>query len=175
MTPDALIDALLEREGGFRAAKKRPDGSFDPPTNYGITATTWGGYRQLNRPATVAEVKAITREQAVAFYQRELAQSPFGRVVYAPLQAQLFDFGENSGTARAIRWLQRVLRVPVTGVMDERTTTALAVLPQFLVHEALIGARVRMIRGAVTDGSIDASDEAGLLNRALAFTEIRTE
>lgn len=174
MTESSLVTALLQREGGFRPAKQRPNGTWDPPTNFGITATTWGRYRQLGRQATVAEVQAITREQAAAFYAYEIANSPFRTVTYPPLFEQLYDFGENSGTARATRWLQRVLRVPVTGRVDERTLTALQAYPPFLVHEALIGARVRMIRGAVKDGSIDASDEDGLLNRALSFTEIRT-
>jgi hypothetical protein len=61
----------------------------------------------------------------------------------------------------------------VTSQMDDRTLTALQGVPQYLVHEALITARVRMIRGAVKDGTIDSSDEDGLINRALSFSEVR--
>lgn len=169
MTSDQLIDGLLTREGGFRNVAGDRGGA----TNYGITAATWGRYKRLGREATIAEVKAITREQAVAFYRGELARSPFAGITYEPLFVQLFDFGENSGTARAMRWLQRVLRVPVTGVLDDRTQVALRAVPNYLVHEALIGARCRMLVKTVDADGIARSDEHGLLERAVSFSELQ--
>lgn len=173
MTNADIVNGILQREGGYRNLP----GDGGGPTNFGITAVTWGEYRKLGRAATEAEVQAIDVEQATIFYLKEIAASPFTAdhgVSYEPLFVQLTDFAENSGQERAIRWLQRLLRIPVTGKMDDRTRISLVTTPQYLVHEALIAIRVKMIRGAVVEGKIAKRDESGLINRALSFSEIRS-
>jgi lysozyme family protein len=168
MTDDDLIAATLIREGGYR---NKP-GDAGGPTNFGITAASWGRYLGLIGPATPDEVEAITREQAVAFYRTALEHSAFRPITYLPLRVQLWDFGVNSGEALAIRWLQRVVQVPVTGVLDDRTLRAVASAPPFLLNEALVGARARMIRGAARAGTIPIDDQDGLLDRAFRFSQI---
>ena len=118
MTDADVIDALLLREGGYQDDPKDPGNAGGGATSFGITSATWGTYRRLGRPATKDEIRAITRDQAVVFYQTLLQASPFHAITYEPLKVQLEDFGVNSGNALAIRWLQRVLRVPVTSAMD---------------------------------------------------------
>lgn len=174
MTDDELIEDLLDREQGYQEDPRDAGNTGGGATKWGITAKAWGTYRRLGRHATKKEILAITRDQAVAFYRTvHVAESPFRDIRYEPLRVQLIDFGVNSGPARAIRWLQRVLRVPVTGQMDDQTWSALAAYPHFLVHEALIGARSRMVVRSVEDGTIDRAHEHGLLVRAVGFSEIR--
>lgn len=172
MTTDMLIAGILDREGGYTADTADAGNANGGATNFGITSRTWGAYRGLNRPATRAEIKAITRDEAVAFYaKRYVEQSPFASVAYEPLKVQLIDFGINSGNARAVRWLQRTLNVPVTGIMDERTRTAVNLYPGWLVNRALACARLWMVDQATDHGDIDKKFEEGLESRALSFAE----
>lgn len=168
MTTLEMIDALLQREGGF----SNQVGDRGHATNFGITALRWGQTQNLGRPATIAEMQAITRDQAVAFYQGEFQRSPFTAVKDETLRVALFDFGENSGPARAIRWLQRAIGLPVTGVMDAATRAAVSAHPPQLVVNALTAARVAMIMAAIDAGTIPKEDERGLLRRAVSLAEL---
>ncbi len=168
MTPDDLINELLEREGGYRNVI----GDRGGPTAFGISSPTWGTYKGMGRPATADEIKAITRDQAVAFYKGEFARLPWSSVADSRLQAQLWDFSQNSGEARTVRYLQLVLGVPVDGIFGERTRAALQVQPITLVNEALVAARCCLIVRGVRDGAIPKTDLMGLCLRALSFSAI---
>jgi lysozyme family protein len=167
MTEAQLIVSTLEREGGFVNNPADKQGA----TNFGITARAWGIYKGLGRPATIAEVQAITSVQATAFYQQQLGQSVFKSVAYEALRVQLFDYGVNSGTARATRWLQRVLDVPVTSLMDGPTTLALQRDRGPLVNRGLVAARLTMIDQICKDDPSQEVFRAGWTTRALSFGE----
>jgi lysozyme family protein len=178
-TDERLLDAVLEREGGFRAAVRRPDGSVDPDTNMGITAPVLGAWHGWNRHATVAELKAMPVETARAIYHKKYIGAPGfteTAVPFEPLREQLIDYGINSGPALAVRWLQRVLRqvrpeVGVTGLLDAPTRTALRECRGYLpwVHDAFVAARAYMIDRAVDSGRMRKQDEEGVESRALSF------
>jgi lysozyme family protein len=164
MTTDDLLGAILAREGGFVDSSVDKGGA----TNYGITATTLGVYRRLNRQATVAEVRAMKPDEARAIYRAQYC-APFECVPFDALKAQLCDFGVNSGVMTAIRTLQKVLGVPMDGVLGDRTRTALAVMPQHIVNDALVGARIGLL-SAIVDR--DASQQVylhGWVKRAVSF------
>lgn len=188
MTPDEIIDAELAREGGWRDAKQRPDGSWDPPTNFGITLPVLAAWRRkvATTPiskVTEADLRLLDKETAGEIYEEAYILDPgFSQVniPFEPLRVQLIDYGINSGPARAVRWLQRCLRRPIiSGVMDGATIYALQQLTfrdmigiemLALVNDALVAARCEMIREAIAAGKIDKSDELGLLRRAVSFT-----
>lgn len=168
MDTDRFINDLIEREGGYVDHPSDKGGA----TNFGITAGAWGQYRRMGRPATRAEVRAITREDAVEFYRsRYVLTSPFNAVAYEPLRCQLIDFAVLSGQARATRWLQRVLGIPVTGEIDDRTKVALTRDRGALINSALVAARVQMFSGIVKDDPTQAVFLKGWLNRAVSFME----
>lgn len=172
MTTEVLIDGILQREGGYQEDKADRGNANGGATNFGITSVAWGEFKRLGRPATRAEVRAITKDEARAFYlMRYVAHSPFAGVKYEPLRVALIDFGINSGDERAIRWLQRALNLPVTGKMDERTTHAVSIYPGFLVNRALAAARLYMI-DSFTDSHLEQKPvEEGLESRALSLAE----
>lgn len=170
MTVDELIDGVLAREGGYQERASDPGNANGGSTNFGITAKSWGIYRGFGRQATRAEVKAITRLQAAEFYRRQyIDNSPFSVVAYDPLRAQLVDFSINSGQERAIRWLQRVLQVPTTGRVDDRTKTAVNLYPGFLVNNALVAARAFMVDKWADADKARKPEEEGVESRALSF------
>lgn len=170
MTELELINDLLTREDGYQQDPADRGNAGGGATNWGITARTWGLYKALGRQATRAEIKAITREQAVEFYQGDLRKSPFTRLVaFEPLRVQLFDFAINSGQERAIRWLQRAIGVPVSSTLDERTLAAIAAYPGRLTNNALVAARLKMIDGWTDDDRSQKPLEEGVESRALSF------
>lgn len=179
MTEAELIDGVLKREGLFREAVQRPDGTWDPMTFRGITATTLGEWRQLGRQATREELLGMPIEETRLIYRRLYVEGPgfiSEQVPFEALRETLIDFGINSGQARATRYLQRAVRVEVTGVMDRRTVAWLHDHRGFLwlVNDTLCAARLQMISGAVKAGTIRKQDKNGLMTRALGFVLTRS-
>lgn len=182
MTEDEILDGLIDREGGFRPQTRRPDGTIDPDTMYGVTAPVLGNWRGLTRPASRTEILALQKPEAKEiFYSRYILQPGFTKqnIRYEPLRVQLIDFGVNSGPERALRWLQRVMQVPATGVLDARTEEAFRdllgdwggyrdTIPR-LLNDALVAARCYMIDRAVDTGTMRKADEEGVESRALSF------
>jgi lysozyme family protein len=98
----ALIDALIEREGGF------VDNSADKggPTCFGITQAVAraNGY--------AGPMRQLPREEAAAIYRRLYWLRPrFDAVAERSerIAAELFDTGVNMGPAVAVTFLQRAL------------------------------------------------------------------
>ena len=99
---DALVDGLVEREGGYVADSADAGG----PTRFGITEAVAraNGYRGLMRE--------LPREEAAAIYKRLYWLRPrFDEVAEraARIAAELFDTGANMGPAVAVTFLQRAL------------------------------------------------------------------
>lgn len=181
-----ILDDLLAREGGWRDQVTRPDGSVDPATHRGITLLTLKYYREryLGTPrseTTEADLRALTDAEARQIYAILYVQEPGfteANIPFEPLRVQLVDFGVNSGSERAIRWLQRVLRLEPTGRMDGLTRVRLETLRDHplgervllpLVNDALVAARSYMIDALVDGGQMRKADEEGVESRALSF------
>jgi lysozyme family protein len=98
----ALIDALIDREGGYVNNPADKGG----PTCFGITEAVARaqGYR--------GAMRQLPREEAVAIYTRLYWTRPALDQIAARsarLAAELFDTGVNMGPAVAITFLQRAL------------------------------------------------------------------
>jgi len=179
MTTDDILDGILTREAGWRDAQTRPDGTVDPPTNRGITLPTLqqtGHLLGLQPPILLDDLKQLDAGGARTIYVAVYMDAPgftIGNVPFEPLRVQLIDFGINSGPERAIRWLQRVLRIPVTGVMDVALVNCLKSYTQVhtlaIVNDALVAARSYMIDQLVDHGQLRKQDEEGVESRALSF------
>lgn len=170
MTFDQIVEGVFDKEGRVYAEPPHID---QPTAPGGLTLPVLSAY--LGRQASLVELRALTVATArpvVAWQlQRYLAQTGMAAIAFEPLRLQLLDFGYNSGAALAIRWLQRVLRVPRTSVLDAPTMAAIAAADPFLVHQALIGARCQMVFGATRPGgSIEHTFEDGLEARTLSFS-----
>jgi len=108
---DTLIDALIEREGGYVNHPAEKGG----PTCFGITeavarAHGYGG-----------AMRQLPRADAAAIYRRVYWQRPrFDEIAKRSKQlaAELFDTGVNMGPAVAITFLQRALTALNRGGKD---------------------------------------------------------
>jgi lysozyme family protein len=112
---------------------------------------------------------APTEAQARAIYQSKYVDQPgFNKITDPQLQAQLVDYGVNSGPMIAIQKLQAILEVPVDGVLGPATLVAIAAstLP---LNNLLVVARIRMISKLVQAKPSDLKYLSGWLNRSLEF------
>lgn len=102
-----IAEEIVAREGGFVNDPDDPGGA----TNHGVTIHT---LRRLgidvNRDTRidVADVKALTRAQAVEIYLEHYFKAPGIAGLPEPLQASVFDMQVNAG-ANAVKILQRLL------------------------------------------------------------------
>ena len=84
-------------------------------TNWGISAAS---YPQL-------DIRGLTQAQAEAIYARDYwDRAGCGRLP-PPLALLVFDAAVNNGVGRALGWLQAVLGVARTGVIDPETIAAI--------------------------------------------------
>jgi lysozyme family protein len=99
---DQLIDALIDREGGYANNPADKGG----PTNFGITEAVARAH------GYAGPMRQLPREEAVTIYKRLYWLRPhFDDVAKrsARLAAELFDTGANMGPAVAATFLQRAL------------------------------------------------------------------
>lgn len=172
MTEADLVESIFVKEGVVYGDETTHPPIDQPTGPGGITLPTLSEF--FGRPATVSELKSLTKTSATPIVRWKLAQIARRTGLYAiafePLRLQMVDFSYNSGPGLAIRWLQRVLRVPRTSRMDAVTVEAVSLADGFLVNQALVAARVEMIALAVDSGKISKIFEQGLENRALTFS-----
>jgi lysozyme family protein len=111
MTVDQLIDAVLNREGGF----------VDHPADRG-GATNFGITEQVARAhGYQGKMRDLPREVAKAIYRSMYWQRPgFDQVAtrMPDLAAELFDGGVNMGPKTLATFLQRALNVLNRGAFD---------------------------------------------------------
>lgn len=108
---DALIDAVLDREGGYVNHPADRGGA----TRFGITEAV------ARANGFVGDMRAFSRPAAIAIYRRLYWTRPgFDRVAErAPrVAAELFDTGVNMGPAVAAGFLQRALNALNRGASD---------------------------------------------------------
>lgn len=92
---DAALAFTLRYEGGFVNNPRDPGGA----TNLGITQRTLSAWRR--RPVSVAEVRALTRDEAAAIYKALYWDHIHGDALPGGVDLMLFDIAVNMGVGRA--------------------------------------------------------------------------
>lgn len=121
------LDLMFGHEGGYVNVKSDRGG----PTKYGITHKTLAAARGV-ASVTAAQVKAMTREEAVEIYRRSYWSQSGGDLLPSGLDYAAFDFGVNSGPQTAVKKLQIVLQAKkvysgaIDGHIGEQTLAAVA-------------------------------------------------
>lgn len=120
---DRCLGVILQAEGGYVDDPRDPGGA----TNFGITRGTLGHW--LGRPATIADVQAMTRETAATIYEHQYWRVTGCDQLPAGVDLMTFDCAVNQGTAIAGRFLQQACGVSVDGIVGPRTIQAAQLKP----------------------------------------------
>lgn len=120
-TVEEITAEIIKREGGYVNDPDDPGG----PTKYGVTIGTLRGIRGS---ASIADVKALTVDDAMEIYQRYYFERPKINLLPSELQSTVYDMYVNSGS-NAIKILQRILNefgesVSVDGALGPQSIEA---------------------------------------------------
>jgi lysozyme family protein len=115
---DRAFAEVIKYEGGYVNHPKDPGG----PTKFGITQATLSQW--FGRAATIAEVRALTKEAVKPIYKRRFWDVIRGDELPGGVDFATFDFAVNSGVSRAARYLQSVVGVKQDGQIGPATIAA---------------------------------------------------
>lgn len=93
------------------------------------------------------DIKNLTIEQAKEIYKRDYWDRCKCAFMPDALSIALYDFAVNSGTKRAIRYLQRALGVTVDGYIGNQTIGACNRVPTKYVLHKFINYRLEFLMG----------------------------
>lgn len=156
-TPADEISKVIKREGPETNDPVDKGGR----TKYGISEATNPDLWKDGPPT-----EAQSRER----YEQRYVKGPrFDQIKDSRLQAQLIDFGVNSGPMVAIKKLQEILHVPVDGILGPQTLVLANAGQSADTNNKLVAARVKMIGRIVQNNPSQLKFLSGWLNRALEF------
>ena len=118
MSFQACLPIILHSEGGFVNNPSDPGGA----TNLGITIGTLSSW--LGRPATVADVQALTPQTVAPIYQANYWNKTSCDSWDAGVDLMVFDEAVNQGPGRAVMTLQTALGVTADGAAGPATIAA---------------------------------------------------
>jgi lysozyme family protein len=140
-TYNEAINQVYKDEGGY----SNDAGDAGGPTMYGITI--WDARKYWKANATADDVRSMPKSVAADIYEQHYAhplaydQLPPG-VDYAVL-----DYGINSGIGRAPKVLQRIVGVPVDGIMGPATIAAANKYDPVKLINSIYDERIAFLKG----------------------------
>lgn len=140
----ACLNFTFKYEGGYVNHPNDPGG----PTNFGITQRVLAGWR--GHPVTAADVKNMLRSEAGDIYRANYWRAVRGDDLPAGVDLVVWDYGVNSGPARAIKALQAALGVEADGFIGPATLDAAAKADADTLARAVCAQRQRFVRGLST-------------------------
>jgi lysozyme family protein len=121
---------VLQYEGGYTNHPADPGG----PTNFGITLANLSEWRKTH--CTASDVECMAKEEAEAIYKAMYWDKVYGDILPHGLDIAVFDCAVNQGVGRAIKLLQRAVKVQEDGVLGKLTLKAVNGLPASdMLHE----------------------------------------
>lgn len=158
---------VFSEEGGYVDLKADPGGA----TNLGITIATLSAWE--GRKVSKAEVKALTKAKATDIYRENYWNKISGDDLPAGVDYAVFDFAINSGPARAVKMLQKVVGVDQDGIIGAKTLAAVRSMSADRVINELCDARLTWLKGLgtfATFGKGWTSRVSRVRSSALAFS-----
>lgn len=113
------LSLVLRHEGGWADHPRDPGGA----TMKGITLATYRAW--LGRNVTKAELRGISDEAVASIYRANYWNPVNGDNLPAGLDYAVFDYGVNSGPARAAKALQKIVGTTADGIIGPATLTAI--------------------------------------------------
>ena len=111
MTFDAMVERVLDNEGGYSNSPLDPGGE----TRWGISKRAYPN----------VDIRNLTREGAIGIYRRDYWDRVGGDQLDPAVAFQVFDAAVNHGIGNAVRWLQRAAGVADDGIVGPVTHAAI--------------------------------------------------
>lgn len=146
---DRCLKAVLKHEGGYVDHPRDPGGA----TNLGITLGTAKAYRlDLDGDGDVDknDVRLLTPKTAAPVYKDGYWLKCACDKLPAGVDYMVFDLAVNSGTNRAIRYLQRAVGAVEDGKIGPKTLRAVEVLEEAAVIRRMFAIRETFYRSLST-------------------------
>ncbi len=141
---DAALARVLKHEGGYTNHPSDPGG----PTNFGITIHDYRRYIKSN--GTAADVRDMKIADAAAIYRARYWDALCCDQLPAGLDYAVFDYGVNSGIARAAKVMARLVGITANDTMTEALLAAIRnASPQTLIGR-LCDERLAFLKGLKT-------------------------
>lgn len=161
MSADPIDDDItheLQVEGGL---------SNDPADKGGLTN---GGISQVANPDL--NVATLTEAEKREIYRQRYVIAPgYDKITSPRLQAQMIDFGVNSGPAVATMKLQSVMGLKQDGILGPITLQAINAHAPDALNRALAIARIKMLGQIVVKNPSQLKFLNGWLDRATQFIQ----
>lgn len=165
---EQIITGILEREGGDKYTNHPADRGG--PTKWGITQKVWAKFTGL--PVSEADMKAITEDEARAFYEVMYIEKPrFIEIHNHHLCELVIDAGVNHGVKQAARWIQVAAGVKKDGVIGPISLAAINAADPLRLFTAVLSSRIKLYGRLVTKNRSQALFAAGWNNRAAGFLD----
>ena len=145
---NAALAATLQWEGGWSDHPRDPGG----PTQFGITLARYRAWKR-DQSITPGQLRQIGDDEVKAIYKAGYWDTVRGDDLPAGLDLAVFDFAVNSGPARAVKTLQRILGVREDGIMGMMTLNAVRGRSPGELVVALSDARLAFVRSLGTFGA----------------------
>ena len=130
----------LRHEGGYVNHPGDPGGA----TNKGITIATFRRY--IKPGGTIADLKALTTDQAIIVYKRRYWDAVLGDMLPSGVDFAVYDFAINSGPSRAAKYLQKVVEVKQDGKIGPATLAAAEYWPTDAIINAICDERLAFMK-----------------------------
>jgi lysozyme family protein len=140
MSFERAFPIILKHEGGYVDHPRDPGGA----TNLGVTIGTLSSW--LGRPATKAEVRALTPETVAPIYRRNYWDAVKGDQLPRGVDLVTFDAGVNSGPSRGARWTQAAAGVKQDGKIGPATLNALRIAAPTTIIRGATDARLAFMQ-----------------------------
>lgn len=127
---DRFMPLILKHEGGFVNNKLDPGGA----TKFGISLRFLKSIGDLDGDGffdgdidhdgdvDIDDIRLLTKETVAPFYRQHFYNPMrIDKLMHEELALQVFDFGVNAGTKRAVMTLQSLIKVKVDGLIGPTT------------------------------------------------------
>jgi lysozyme family protein len=115
---DEALKHILRYEGGYVNHPDDPGGM----TNLGVTKRVWEEW--IGRPATEADMRALTPEKVSPLYKKRYWDAVRGDDLPSGVDLCVFDCAVNAGVGRASKFLQQAVGVTADGQIGPKTVEA---------------------------------------------------
>lgn len=166
MSPEAIIDDILRREGGYIDHPADRGGA----TKHGITLKVLADWR--GQPVTADDVKKLTEVEAREIYrERYIVEPRLHKIIDEKVRALAVDCAVNHGPRQAVKLLQLAACVFPDGDLGPKTEAAVSRMDPAALYRRLCAARVRFYGQIITKDPSQSVFAAGWANRVAEFIE----